>query len=147
MSGVLEIITGNAEKLLRAAHLLQLPTVITICCEYLEENLTPSNCLRIWMLAEHLGLKEFERTVFKYCLQKMCEIPVSEYVELEHEELDRIIRHPNFNIQAESKALDVIMNWIQHKPSIRIKEFQKLATSVDIDIVKKSVSELTFYYM
>lgn len=137
--GTLEINSENAETLLRSAHLLQFSTVVSICCEYIIGSLTPDNCLRFWLLAKHLMLQGFEQQIFQYGLHHFSKINISEYVQLNYNELDEFVRNSDLNIRAESVALDIIINWIQHEPSSRIENIKALATCVNFNIIKHSV--------
>lgn len=138
--GALEINTETAESLLRGANFLQFPVAISICCDHMLEELSATNCLRYWLLAKQLMLREFEEKIFRYCLYNFTDIPDSIYVELSHDELEEIVRNPELNIQAETDAFNIIMKWIQHEPITRMQNITQLATCVDFHFVKHAVS-------
>lgn len=138
--GALEISTETAESLLRGANFLQFPVAITICCDHMLEELSAANCLRYWLLAKQLMLREFEVKVFRYCLDNFMDIPDSIYVELSHAELEEIVGNPELNIQAEKDAFQIVMKWIQHEPITRMQNISQLATCVNFNFVLHAVS-------
>lgn len=139
MLGNVGIRSGNAENLLRGAHLLKMPTAITCFCEYYLKSLTTSNCLKSWLLAKELWLSEFEDKVLRYCLQNFRHISKLKYIELNLEQIEEIVS--NLDIQTEIDVFDVVMNWVQHEPNIRMKHITALGSQVEFSIVKQSVSD------
>lgn len=139
--GSLEINADNSESLLRGAHLLQFRTAISICCKYIQESLTPKNCLRFWLVAKHLMMEDLVTKVLEYCGDNLNDIPHSTFVELNAVDFDEFIKNPHLNIWDERKALDIVMNWFKHDPNTRMEHTVKLATWVDFNFVDQSVSD------
>lgn len=138
--GELEINSKNSESLLRAAHLLQFPIAITICCEFILSELQPNNCLVDWLLTKQLMLSETEGHIFSYCLKNFRDIPVAAYQQLNHDQLDEILRQNDLNISSEAEAFSTLLSWISHNPENRMTHTSQLATRIDFSLVKQSVS-------
>lgn len=122
--------------------MLRITTAISWCCDYLLDNLSPVNCLNIWLLAKHLMLKEFESEVFQYCLVNFIDVPDSVYVELNHDELDEVVKYSELT---DCDVFHIVMKWIQHEPKARIKYISTFATGIDFNFVDRSVRELIYY--
>lgn len=104
------------------------------------EMLLPANCLRFWLLAKELMLKEFEEKVFEFCLRNFKEIPSEAFVEIRQEELYEIVVNRGLEIKTEKDAFDCVMNWILHEPKTRMKHITTLANCVDFTLIEQSVS-------
>lgn len=141
--GVLKVDEESVGRLLEAAHLLQITTAISICCEFIVKELSTDNCLKFWLLAKHLMLKELEEVALRYCLDNFMNISKTVYADLSYEELDEIIRNSSL-VSTARDIFIIIMTWIQHEPEARINDIIKLSTRVDFNFIKKTVSENEF---
>lgn len=136
--GLLNICDETAERLLRAAHLLQLRSAISICCEYMTNTLSTDNCLELWLLAKNLSLKEFEENVFRFCVANISHIAVED---IAVENFDELMRNSALVSMDHGTIFELIMNWIQHEPIGRIQYIIRLATRLDFNLIEKAVSE------
>jgi len=63
----LHIDQENVQKLLRVATILQIARVQEKCCEFLENQLHPTNCLGIFVFAEMHGCLNLKNKAKNYC--------------------------------------------------------------------------------
>lgn len=68
-TGCIDINDGNVQDILPAACLLQLPEVQTACCEFLKNQLDPSNCLGIRAFADTHSCKELLGSADEFALK------------------------------------------------------------------------------
>ena len=68
----------NVQNLLRMATILQMVRVQEKCCEFLEHQLHPSNCLGIFVFAEMHGCSDLKNKAKNYCDRNFIKV-VKEY--------------------------------------------------------------------
>lgn len=62
------------ENILSAARLLQLNAVVNACCDFLQQQLDPSNCLGIAMFAEQQACIPLQVQASEFTLQNFMEV-------------------------------------------------------------------------
>ena len=67
-SGSLEIDQQNAESLLSAASMLQMPEIVEKCCKKWKSLLDECNCIGIWLFADARGCSDLASVAFKHVL-------------------------------------------------------------------------------
>ena len=65
-AGCLELNEQTVEVLLTTASLLQLEQIQAACCQFLERQLHPSNCIGIGLFADRQGCADLYRSVQQY---------------------------------------------------------------------------------
>lgn len=97
-----ELNASNAQSLLHASSVLQLDALAQVCCEFMNSQLHPSNCLGILQLAHQLGQSdlvknadEFARFHFRQVIQE------EEFVFLSAKHLEEIISSPDLFVESE----------------------------------------------
>ena len=69
------------------------------CCDFLEEQLDPSNCLGIKAFAETHGCEELRKAAEKYILKHFVELVDSEeFLQLDNEDLVSLIKCDNLTV-------------------------------------------------
>ena len=63
------ITDDNVESLLKAASVFQLIEIVNVCCEFLKEQLHPSNCLGIAALADTFSCEELLNEANKFTVK------------------------------------------------------------------------------
>ena len=85
----IKITEGNVQFLLPVACILQIGAVKDACCEFLESQMDPTNCLGIRDYAEIYGCDHLSAAAQKFCYRHFLE--VSENEEFENLTKDQII--------------------------------------------------------
>lgn len=70
----LDLQEETVENILSAARLLQLNAVVNACCDFLQQQLHPSNCLGIAMFAEHQSCLSLKMQASEYTRQNFMEV-------------------------------------------------------------------------
>lgn len=123
----------NVVEVLAAADLLMVPGIIQACCVFLENNLSPMNCLRMWRLVDAYNCHELRDKVFSYILQDFENICLvsQELQELSVQELITIIESDHLNVKKEEAVFEAVIRWIIHLPDQRQKLISMLLPKVN----------------
>ena len=69
------------------------------CCEFLEQQLDPSNCLGIRSFAEAHGCEELRKAAEKYILKHFVDLVDSEeFLQLSSEDVETLIKCDNLTV-------------------------------------------------
>jgi hypothetical protein len=110
----------NAEKIFRAASLMQIPCLQATCEDFLLTQVSPDNCIGIWKIAQAHNCEKLKQTSFLFILENFQVIATTEeFLHLELDELIGIIGSDLLNTQSEELVCDMAMEWINHDKEYR----------------------------
>ncbi|XP_065332651.1 ring canal kelch homolog isoform X1 [Cloeon dipterum] len=105
----------NVQVLLPAANILQLTDVRDACCEFLQAQLHPSNCLGIRAFADLHGCSELLSHADVYIEQHFTEVVESEeFLSLSHKQVAKLICSDRLTVPTEEKVFECVVSWVQH---------------------------------
>ncbi|CAF1190894.1 unnamed protein product [Adineta steineri] len=103
----------NVQTLLPAACILQIEEVQLTCCEFLQKQLDPSNCLGIRAFADTHSCRELLRIADHYTQQHFIDVKESEeFLFLPINQLIDIISSDELNMTSEEDVFNAVMHWI-----------------------------------
>jgi kelch-like protein 20 len=106
---------SNVQTLLPAACLLQLAEIQDVCCEFLQRQLDPSNCLGIRAFADTHACRDLLRKADKFTQQHFTAVTESEeFMLLPISQLVDIISSDELNVQSEELVFNAVMAWVRH---------------------------------
>ncbi|XP_071378173.1 kelch-like protein 10 [Centroberyx affinis] len=111
----------NVEELLAAADQLCVMGVVRTCCEFLEEQLCPENCIGIWKFVDAYYCPDLRRKAFRFILRHFEEIAAAseEFLTLSLQQLADILERDDLSVRQESTAFEAVLHWIGHSPEER----------------------------
>nr|CAD7453492.1 unnamed protein product [Timema tahoe] len=114
-TGRCNITSDNVQMLLPAADQYEIVGIIQQCCQFLLEELRPSNCLGILRFAHHYFCRELENKGRRYVLYNFKKIlrESLEFKDLLPEELEIILKDDELNIRNEETVFEAIMQWVE----------------------------------
>ncbi|XP_070575934.1 kelch-like protein 21 [Ptychodera flava] len=125
--------TSNAQELLEAANLLQYRSIVKACCQYLENQLHPSNCLGIQFLAElhvcpqlYKAAKSFSEANFHKVIQK------EEFLQLNVDKALAYLSEDRLNVSKEDMIFDAAIHWVNHSFQKRVAELPVILKAVRV---------------
>ncbi|KAG9350114.1 hypothetical protein JZ751_026467, partial [Albula glossodonta] len=120
-TGSLPLTVKNVEPLLEAADQFCVPGITQTCCEFLESQLCPQNCIGIWKFAEFYFCSELRRQAYRFILHHFEEIGYTseEFLELTPSQLCDIIEKDELNVEQEEVVFDTILRWVAHAKATR----------------------------
>ncbi|CAF1569806.1 unnamed protein product [Rotaria magnacalcarata] len=103
----------NVQMLLPAACILQIEEVQITCCEFLQKQLDPTNCLGIRAFADTHSCRELLRVADRYAQQHFIDVKESEeFLFLPIHQLIDIISSDELNMTSEEDVFNAVMQWI-----------------------------------
>ncbi|XP_006824297.1 kelch-like protein 12 [Saccoglossus kowalevskii] len=126
----------NVQALLKASSLLQLQTVQTACCEFLESQLDPSNCLGIRKFAELHGCFDLQTAADTYTQQHFSKVAQNEeFLQLSCDDLIGLIHRDTLNVKSEEEVYSAVVLWIKHEHESRLEELPTILEHVRLPLV------------
>ncbi|XP_063588131.1 ring canal kelch homolog [Penaeus indicus] len=103
----------NVQVLLPAANLLQLTDVRDACCDFLQSQLHPTNCLGIRAFADLHGCLELLSIAESYVEQHFCEVvECEEFLSLTSQQVIKLISSDRLTTPSEEKVFECVMSWV-----------------------------------
>lgn len=137
-TGNIKLTVENVQLFLATASLVQFHKVRDLCCQFLESQLDPSNCLGIRKFAEAHGCTEFLEVADKFVLENFLEVIKSEeYALLPCELLIKVISSDDLNIVAEHVVYESVVEWVKHDLSNRVSKLPGLIRYVRLPLISK----------
>ncbi|XP_048774657.1 kelch-like protein 3 isoform X2 [Ostrea edulis] len=132
----ISITQENAQQLLSAANLVQIHTIIQACCNFLEGEMDPSNCLGIHCFAEAHVCDELSDKARQYVIQHFTQVARQEEILLlPKEKLIEFISQNDLNVGSEEVVFDAILRWVKHDPKHRIPQLADVLQYVRLPLV------------
>ncbi|CAO2636980.1 Kelch-like protein 12 [Lemmus lemmus] len=105
----------NVQELLPAACLLQLKGVKQACCEFLESQLDPSNCLGIRDFAETHNCVDLMQAAEVFSQKHFPEVVQhEEFILLSQGEVEKLIKCDEIQVDSEEPVFEAVINWVKH---------------------------------
>lgn len=132
----IQVTVENVQALLPAACLLQLTDVQSACCEFLEQQLDPSNCLGIKTFAETHSCEELRKAAEKYILKHFVNLVESEeFLQLSSEDVESLIKCDNLTVPSEEAVFEAVISWVKHDESKRKDSLSKMMEFVRLPLL------------
>ena len=138
-TGVIEVREDNVQALLPAANLLQLTEVRDVCCEFLQYQLHPSNCLGIQHFADvHSCVKLFLKAKI-YAQRRFAEVRQSEeFLTLTCSQLLDLVSSNELGVHGEEDVYDSVLVWVRHDVEARSVHLPALLAEVRLILLPVS---------
>ena len=135
------LITGeNAEELFITANFLQFEQVAKACAEYLQRNITASNCLSLARFAETYRCLPLLRDAERFILENFEDVSdEDEFLDLRFDQLVAYIRHDQLAVQSEKVVYDSVVRWIKSKPEERALFRSELLRSIRLPLIEEDI--------
>ncbi|XP_063415045.1 kelch-like protein 3 isoform X1 [Mytilus trossulus] len=132
----ISITQENAQQLLSAANLVQINTIIQACCNFLEGEMDPSNCLGIHCFAEAHICVELSEKARVYVIEHFTDVAKHEEILLlPKEKLIEFISKDDLYVCSEEIVLDAVLKWVKHDQKRRIAELSDVLQFVRLPLV------------
>ncbi|BHF76075.1 distal tubule morphoproteinsis [Sparganum proliferum] len=121
----------TVQTLLPAANLLQLSSVREACCEFLQCQLHPSNCLGIQRFADMHDCSELLLYSRRFTEQHFGEVleQGEEFINLSKDQLIQLISNDHIRV-AEEQVFEAVLRWIRHRPETRQADAAEVCSHV-----------------
>uniref|UniRef100_A0A182NTY3 BTB domain-containing protein n=1 Tax=Anopheles dirus TaxID=7168 RepID=A0A182NTY3_9DIPT len=135
---VVEVTEDNVQILLTAANLLQLTDVRDACCDYLQTQLDPSNCLGIRDFADIHGCIDLLNYAETYIEQHFSEVvQFDEFLNLTSDQVAHLIKSDRLSVPTEEKVYECVITWIQYDVPGRQHHLAELMEHVRLPLLSQ----------
>ncbi|KAM7380563.1 hypothetical protein PAMP_003850 [Pampus punctatissimus] len=125
-SAEIDINDNNVQDIITVANRFQIPSVFTVCVNYLQKKLTRKNCLAIYRLGLMLSCHRLAIAARDYIADRFETVAKDEeFFELAPHELFAIVGADALNVEKEELVFETIMRWIRKDKEKRIKSLEE----------------------
>lgn len=111
----LELRTDSVQHLLKAACILDIPSVVDACCQFVRAHLHASNCLGIRQFAAAHGCVELQRAADQHMKSNFNElVRGEEFLKMSGEELVGLLSDDDIEVEREEQVVDAAFEWLRH---------------------------------
>ncbi|XP_062405495.1 kelch-like protein 3 isoform X1 [Sardina pilchardus] len=133
-----QVSEDNVQVLLPAASLLQLMDVRQVCCEFLQAQLHPSNCLGIRAFADLHTCTALLSHAHAYAEQHFSEVVQGEeFMTLSLQQVCSLIASDKLTVSSEEKVFEAMVAWINHDKEARLEHMPKLMEHVRLPLLSR----------
>ncbi|XP_077553231.1 kelch like ECH associated protein 1 [Haemaphysalis longicornis] len=114
-TGAITIDQRNVCQLLPAATMFQVNHIIEACCNFLEKQLDPNNCIGIGDFALQHGCTKLYIKVNDFIDQNFAAVSEGEeFLDLTASQLVALVRRDELNVRCESEVFNAVLRWVKH---------------------------------
>ncbi|XP_060857046.1 kelch-like protein 2 [Metopolophium dirhodum] len=147
-SGKIMVTEETVQVLLPGANLLQLEEVKEACCDFLQTQLCPANCIDINAIANLYNCTELLTSSEQYIQQHYSEVVGSEdFLSLSSAQVIKLISSDKLKVSSEEKVFESVIRWVKHELGSRkcflphLLEYARLPLTSKNYIIDKVVEE------
>ena len=138
-TGVVEVREDNVQTLLPAANLLQLTEVRDVCCDFLQYQLHPSNCLGIQHFADIHSCVNLYHKAKVYAQRRFSEVRQSEeFLTLTCSQLLDLVSSNELGVHGEEDVYESVLVWVRHDAEGRSVHLPTLLAQVRLILLPVS---------
>lgn len=135
-TGKANVSQENVQLLLPAANMLQLNKVKEACCEFLVEQLHPSNCLGIAKFGEAYACPVLAKMAKKYTQDHFQEaVEQEEFSQLQPNQLIELLKDDNLSVVSEQVVFEAVIAWVKYNLTDRSPLLGKLLQFVRLSLL------------
>ncbi|XP_061440239.1 kelch-like protein 2 isoform X3 [Rhineura floridana] len=134
----IQLTEENVQVLLPAASLLQLQDVKKSCCDFLETQLHPVNCLGFRAFADMHACTDLLNKANTYAEQHFTEVVLcEEFLNLDVEQVCSLISSDKLTIASEEKVFEAVIAWVNHDKDVRQELMARLMEHVRLPLLSR----------
>lgn len=121
-SAEIDITDDNVQDIFAVANRFQIPSVFTVCVNYLQKKLSQTNCLAIFRLGLMLNCPRLAMAARDYITNRFeTMVKDADFLDLASHELFAIIGADSLNVEKEEVVFESLMKWIKKDKENRVK--------------------------
>ncbi|XP_022808536.1 kelch-like protein 12 [Stylophora pistillata] len=137
-TGTVEVTQENANDLIAAGNYLMIPSLKTVSGRFLEGEMSNSNCISTFYLAEKYDCIELVGNSGKFIRDNFVSVgEMDEFLSLEANEVASWISSDEIAVGAEVDVFKIIVQWVERSKSERKAEFEELFGRVRLDFLTR----------
>ncbi|XP_029929795.1 kelch-like protein 41b [Myripristis murdjan] len=121
-SAEIDLTDDNVQDIFAVANRFQIPSVFTVCVNYLQKKLSLGNCLAIFRMGLVLNCPRLAVAARNYIADRFEFLyKGDEFLQLAPHELFAIIGGDALNVEREELVFEAVMGWVRHEKEKRVK--------------------------
>ncbi|KAM4601806.1 LOW QUALITY PROTEIN: kelch-like protein 41b [Polymixia lowei] len=121
-SAEIDLTDENVQDIFAVANRFQIPSVFTVCVNYLQKKLSLGNCLAIFRMGLVLNCPRLAVAARNYIADRFELLyKEEEFLQLAAHELFAVIGGDSLNVEKEELVFEAVMAWVQHDKDKRVK--------------------------
>lgn len=121
-SAEIDLTDDNVQDIIAVANRFQIPSVFTVCVNYLQKKLSLGNCLAIFRMGLVLSCPRLAIAARNYIADRFELLyKEEEFLKLAAHELFAIIGGDSLNVEREELVFEAVMAWVRHDREKRLK--------------------------
>lgn len=130
-TGAIEVGEENVQSLLPPANLLQLNEVRDACCDFLKDQLHPTNCLGIKAFADIHSCRDLLTEAQAFAQKHFSKVMESEeFYSLSHTDVIELVSSTELGILLEEDVFEAVISWTKHNTCDRAVHLPELLKHV-----------------
>lgn len=114
-SAEIDITDDNVQDIIAVANRFQIPSIFTVCVNYLQKKLSLGNCLAIFRMGLVLNCPRLAVAARNYIADRFQLLyKDEEFLKLAAHELFAIIGGDSLNVEKEELVFEAVMAWVRH---------------------------------
>ena len=126
-TGSVEVTQENCKDLIAVADYLLIPGLKKLSGQFLEQQITKSNCISTFYFAEKYQCDELITNTRKFIHANFASVAeMDEFLNLEAKEVERWISSDEISVAVEADVFKIVLKWIEQDKSERKSSFKQL---------------------
>lgn len=121
-SAEIDLTDENVQDIIAVANRFQIPSVFTVCVNYLQKKISMSNCMAIFRMGLVLSCPRLAIAARNFIADRFEFLHKDEeFLRLAPHELFAVIGGDSLNVEKEEMVFEAVMSWVRHDKESRIK--------------------------
>jgi len=119
-SAEIDLTDDNVQDIFAVANRFQIPSVFTVCVNYLQKKLAPHNCLAVFRMGLVLNCPRLAVAARNFVADRFEQLCAEEeFLQLAPHELFAVIGGDALNVEREELVFETVMAWARHDKAAR----------------------------
>uniref|UniRef100_A0A674EUY0 Kelch-like family member 41b n=1 Tax=Salmo trutta TaxID=8032 RepID=A0A674EUY0_SALTR len=121
-SAEIDLTDENVQDIFAVANRFQIPSVFTVCVNYLQKKLSVTNCLAIFRMGLVLNVPRLAVSARDYIADRFDILSKDEeFLQLAAHELFAVIGGDSLNVEKEEMVFEALMKWVHNDKDKRVQ--------------------------
>lgn len=121
-SAEIDLTDDNVQDIIAVANRFQIPSVFTVCVNYLLKKLSQNNCMAIFRMGLVISCPRLAVAARNYIADRFGALyKDEEFLRLAPHELFAIIGGDSLNVEKEELVFEAVMSWVRYDKDKRVK--------------------------
>ncbi|XP_030278762.1 kelch-like protein 10 [Sparus aurata] len=136
-TGFVPVTQENVQELYIAADQFNVDGIVQVCSNFLEEQLSPQNCIGIWWFTDVYYNPGLKHKAYLFMLNHFKEVAATseEFLLLSAQDLAKIVENDKLNVKQENEVFEAIERWIAYAPEERREDIFLLLSEVRLALM------------